>query len=386
MRKMIYVFTSRDTPSRSVKDEPDACGFGKEIHVGSGMQKSFEVPNSVTVKAMAMGDAQRPEYDVVCIGLSGAGKTSLLSRLCNEISDGTVPTTGFSIKAVPFENVILNVKELGGAETIKKYWSRYYQGSQGVVFVLNSATSDEEMELSRSELLSAMQHPQLCTLPFLILANHQDSPAARSVSEIQKYLELQPLARGKRWILAGSTTNNMKAVKESFSQLIRLLEEKETTHPIYLALAKLFSGLSWNTNSINQCQQQLHLTSPCPPGLSPPTVCGDSSPSATSLLAQPRSAASPAASCWLPLRFFDLLFLCLRLTLLSSLLLLSSRSERKPFALSFSGALLPFGHANGAHPQSRNAAENQFGLLELARLSSEEAHRPIAQALRPGTY
>ncbi|XP_050966286.1 ADP-ribosylation factor-like protein 15a isoform X2 [Labeo rohita] len=189
----------------------------------------------------------RPEYDVVCIGLSGAGKTSLLSRLCNEISDGTVPTTGFSIKAVPFEDAILNVKELGGAESIKKYWSRYYQGSQGVVFVLNSAASDEEMEASRSELHLAMQHPQLCTLPFLILANHQDSPAARSVSEelssmmqstkpsgclvlnlqIQKHLELQPLARGKRWILAGTTMNNMEAVKESFSQLIRLLEEKE---------------------------------------------------------------------------------------------------------------------------------------------------------------
>ncbi|XP_039505973.1 ADP-ribosylation factor-like protein 15a isoform X5 [Pimephales promelas] len=125
----------------------------------------------------------RPEYDVVCIGLSGAGKTSLLSRLCNEISDGTIPTTGFSIKAVPFKNAILNVKELGGAETIKIYWSRYYQGSQGVVFVLNSTASDEEMEASRSELHLAMQHPQLCTLPFLILANHQDSPAAHSVSE-----------------------------------------------------------------------------------------------------------------------------------------------------------------------------------------------------------
>ncbi|KAI7812585.1 ADP-ribosylation factor-like 15a [Triplophysa rosa] len=125
----------------------------------------------------------RPEYDVVCIGLSGAGKTSLLSRLCNEISDGTVPTTGFSIKAVGFENAILNVKELGGAETIKKYWSRYYQGSQGVVFVLNSAASDDEMKASRTELHLTLQHPQLCTLPFLILANHQDSPAARSVPE-----------------------------------------------------------------------------------------------------------------------------------------------------------------------------------------------------------
>ncbi|CAM4540163.1 unnamed protein product [Leuciscus chuanchicus] len=74
-------------------------------------------------------------------------------------------------------------RRIGGAETIKKYWSRYYQGSQGVVFVLNSAGSDEEMEASRSELHLAMQHPQLCTLPFLILANHQDSPAARSVLE-----------------------------------------------------------------------------------------------------------------------------------------------------------------------------------------------------------
>ncbi|KAG7481371.1 hypothetical protein MATL_G00066000 [Megalops atlanticus] len=186
----------------------------------------------------------RPEYDVVCIGLTGAGKTSLLSRLCSEATDNIVPTTGwedfrghtdpsmklpcFSIKAVPFQNAILNVKELGGADNIKKYWSRYYQGSQGVVFVLDSACSEEDLEVARAELHSALQHPQLCTLPFLILANHQDKPAARSVQEIKKYFELEPLARGKRWILEGSTVDNMEAVKESFSQLIGLLEEKET--------------------------------------------------------------------------------------------------------------------------------------------------------------
>ncbi|XP_061623488.1 ADP-ribosylation factor-like protein 15 isoform X3 [Phyllopteryx taeniolatus] len=125
----------------------------------------------------------RPEYDVVCIGLTGAGKTSLLSRLCSEGGDGIVPTTGFSIKAVPFPNAILNVKELGGADNIKKYWCRYYQGSQGVVFVLDSASSDEDLEAARNELHSALQHPQLCTLPFLILANHQDKPAARTPNQ-----------------------------------------------------------------------------------------------------------------------------------------------------------------------------------------------------------
>ncbi|XP_062460266.1 ADP-ribosylation factor-like protein 15 isoform X5 [Pezoporus occidentalis] len=128
----------------------------------------------------------RPEYDLVCIGLTGSGKTSLLSQLCGESPENIVSTTGFSIKAVPFQNAILNVKELGGADNIRKYWSRYYQGSQGVIFVLDSASSEDDLETARNELHSALQHPQLCTLPFLILANHQDKPAARSVQEFLK--------------------------------------------------------------------------------------------------------------------------------------------------------------------------------------------------------
>nr|XP_025035470.1 ADP-ribosylation factor-like protein 15 isoform X3 [Pelodiscus sinensis] len=130
----------------------------------------------------------RPEYDLVCIGLTGSGKTSLLSQLCSESPENIVPTTGFSIKAVPFQNAILNVKELGGADTIRKYWSRYYQGSQGVIFVLDSASSEDDLETARNELHSALQHPQLCILPFLILANHQDKPAARSVQELYPWM------------------------------------------------------------------------------------------------------------------------------------------------------------------------------------------------------
>lgn len=74
---------------------------------------------------------------------------------------------------------------LTGADHIRKYWSRYYQGSQGVIFVLDSASSEGDLEVARSELHSALQHPQLCTLPFLILASHQDKPAARSAQEVR---------------------------------------------------------------------------------------------------------------------------------------------------------------------------------------------------------
>ncbi|XP_075597185.1 ADP-ribosylation factor-like protein 15 isoform X4 [Balearica regulorum gibbericeps] len=149
----------------------------------------------------------RPEYDLVCIGLTGSGKTSLLSQLCSESPENIVSTTG--------------------ADNIRKYWSRYYQGSQGVIFVLDSASSEDDLETARNELHSALQHPQLCTLPFLILANHQDKPAARSVQEIKKYFELEPLARGKRWILKPCSLDDMEAVKDSFSLLINLLEERD---------------------------------------------------------------------------------------------------------------------------------------------------------------
>ncbi|NXC19538.1 ARL15 protein, partial [Corythaeola cristata] len=121
----------------------------------------------------------RPEYDLVCIGLTGSGKTSLLSQLCSESPENIVSTTG---RMLPLFHVLIIV--LKGADNIRKYWSRYYQGSQGVIFVLDSASSEDDLETARNELHSALQHPQLCTLPFLILANHQDKPAARSVQEV----------------------------------------------------------------------------------------------------------------------------------------------------------------------------------------------------------
>ncbi|XDB62080.1 hypothetical protein AB1E18_015432 [Capra hircus] len=155
----------------------------------------------------------RPEYDLVCIGLTGSGKTSLLSKLCSESPDSVVSTTGFSIKAVPFQNAILNVKELGGADNIRKYWSRYYQGSQGVIFVLDSASSEDDLETARNELHSALQHPQLCTLPFLILANHQDKPAARSLEIDPKAREVLPCLEKHKKIKVISFNNMIQQPK-----------------------------------------------------------------------------------------------------------------------------------------------------------------------------
>jgi len=38
--------------------------------------------------------APKKEYEMICIGLTGAGKTTVLTVLCNEPTESIVPTTG----------------------------------------------------------------------------------------------------------------------------------------------------------------------------------------------------------------------------------------------------------------------------------------------------
>nr|XP_020852741.1 ADP-ribosylation factor-like protein 15 isoform X9 [Phascolarctos cinereus] len=57
----------------------------------------------------------RPEYDLVCIGLSGAGKTSLLSKLCGESPENVVSTTGRSSVVHQWKKKNMD-RNLGGGE------------------------------------------------------------------------------------------------------------------------------------------------------------------------------------------------------------------------------------------------------------------------------
>lgn len=45
--------------------------------------------------------------------------------------------------------------------------------------------------------------------------------------KVKKYFELEPLARGKRWILQPCSLDDTDALKDSFCRLINLLEEKD---------------------------------------------------------------------------------------------------------------------------------------------------------------
>ena len=49
------------------------------------------------------------------------------------------PTLGFNIKTLEYRSFKLNVWDVGGQQTIRSYWRNYYEQTDGLMFVIDSA-------------------------------------------------------------------------------------------------------------------------------------------------------------------------------------------------------------------------------------------------------
>ena len=67
--------------------------------------------------------------------------------------------------------------------TVNFYYS-FYSFFLSQVFVVDSSSNDDDVDLAAAELKEALSHPSLETLPLLVLANKQDVQGARSADEV----------------------------------------------------------------------------------------------------------------------------------------------------------------------------------------------------------
>ena len=54
----------------------------------------------------------------------------------------TVPTIGFNVETVTYKNLRFQVWDLGGQTSIRPYWRCYYQNTNAVIYVVDSADPD----------------------------------------------------------------------------------------------------------------------------------------------------------------------------------------------------------------------------------------------------
>ena len=127
-------------------------------------------------------------------GLDNAGKTTILNKMNGEDITKIAPTLGFNIKTLSFKGFKLNMWDVGGQKTIRAYWRNYFEKTDGLIWVVDSADKIR-LETCKKELFKLLDQERLAGASLLIFANKQDLAGAEKEKDIAKLLELDTNAK-----------------------------------------------------------------------------------------------------------------------------------------------------------------------------------------------
>jgi len=165
------------------------------------------------------------EMRILMVGLDAAGKTTILYRLKLGEVVTTIPTIGFNVETVEYRNLSFNVWDVGGQDKIRRLWRHYFQGSNGIIFVVDSNDRDR-VEDAREELTKMLSEDELRDAVLLVLANKQDLPNAMTATEVTEKLGLHTL-RHRQWYIQSACATSGDGLYEGLDWLSRTLSKKK---------------------------------------------------------------------------------------------------------------------------------------------------------------
>ena len=79
--------------------------------------------------------------------------------------------------------------DIGGQREIRPYWKNYYDNTDGLVYVVDSADEARISEV-KDELRSLLTEESLKNVPVLVYANKQDMELCLDAEEVLEHLKL----------------------------------------------------------------------------------------------------------------------------------------------------------------------------------------------------
>mmetsp|Transcript_57350 Transcript_57350/g.133704 ORF Transcript_57350/g.133704 Transcript_57350/m.133704 type:complete len:182 (+) Transcript_57350:82-627(+) len=161
------------------------------------------------------------EMRILMVGLDAAGKTTILYRFKLAEVVTTVPTVGFNVETVEYKNLRFTVWDVGGQDKIRKLWRYYYQGTQGLIYVIDSNDRDR-IEDAREELAKLLSEDEMRDVALLVFANKQDLPNAMTAAEVTEKLGLRCM-RNRQWFIQSACATTGDGLYEGLDWLARTL-------------------------------------------------------------------------------------------------------------------------------------------------------------------
>merc|ERR1712032_804773 len=152
------------------------------------------------------------EARILVLGLDNAGKTTILKAMSEEDTTTIMPTQGFNIKTLTQEGFKLNVWDIGGQREIRPYWKNYYDNTDGLIYVVDSA-DDVRLAECASELTSLLQEEQLAKVPMLVFANKQDLEFAMEADGVMETLKLADI-KDRTWNIQACSAHSKDGLSD----------------------------------------------------------------------------------------------------------------------------------------------------------------------------
>lgn len=164
------------------------------------------------------------ELRILLLGLDNAGKTTILKSLASEDISHITPTQGFNIKSVSSPGFKLNVWDIGGQRRIRPYWKNYFENTDLLIYVIDSA-DQKRFEETGIELSELLEEDKLMGAPLLVFANKQDLLSAASASEVAEGLGLDSI-RDRKWQIQACSALTGEGVKDGLDWIAKTCKKK----------------------------------------------------------------------------------------------------------------------------------------------------------------
>ncbi|CAB0034235.1 unnamed protein product [Trichogramma brassicae] len=164
------------------------------------------------------------ELRILLLGLDNAGKTTILRFLANEDITQVTPTQGFNIKSIHTDGFKLNVWDIGGARKIRPYWRNYFENTDVLIYVIDSADLNR-LEETGEELSELLTEDKLRGVPVLVYANKQDVAQSVTAAQIAESLGL-PHIKDRDWQIQSCVATDGKGIKEGLEWACKNVKKK----------------------------------------------------------------------------------------------------------------------------------------------------------------
>lgn len=165
------------------------------------------------------------DYKIIIVGLHNAGKTTILYKLALNEVIVTQPTIGSNVEEVQHRNVKLQVWDLGGQENLRSAWDAYYQNTEAVIYVLDSADDSQQSLVSKLEFFNLLIHNDLKDAAILVLANKKDLPTAKNAAQLTDLFSLHEI-KNHDWHIQSCSALTGEGLEEGLDWLTTKLNTK----------------------------------------------------------------------------------------------------------------------------------------------------------------